>query len=319
MRIVLCYPVEQRHINQIQAAWPEAEVVDAGQEGIADEIHAADIYCGHAKVAVDWPRVVDARRLRWIQSSAAGLDHCLVPAVIDSPIPVTSASGLFADQVAEQTLAMLLAWFRSLPTFFLAQQRREFVRRPTRDLTGKTVGIVGLGGNGRRLAEVLAPWKVRIVATDRFPHGQPATVDQLWPADELPKLLATCDVVILAVPLNEETRGMIGHAELAAMKPGSLLVNVARGQVVVESELVAALQSGHLAGAALDVTEVEPLPPSSPLWDMTQVIINPHVGAQSARRIDDVTDFFCENVRRFRNQLPLLNQVDKRLGFPVPR
>lgn len=318
MRIVLCYPVEQRHLNQIQAAWPAAEIVDAGQEGIADEIHQADIYCGHAKVAVDWPRVVQAGRLRWIQSSAAGLDHCLVPSVIDSPIPVTSASGLFADQVAEQTLAMLLGWFRSLPTFFLAQQRREFVRRPTRDLTGKTVGIVGLGGNGRRLAEVLAPWKIKIIATDRFPLHRPPSVEQLWPAEELHRLLATSDVVILAVPLNDETRGMIGRAELAAMKPGSLLVNVARGPVVVESELVAALQAGHLAGAALDVTEIEPLPASSPLWDMPQVIITPHVGAQSARRIDDVTDFFCENVRRFQAQLPLLNQVDKRLGFPVP-
>jgi D-3-phosphoglycerate dehydrogenase len=109
---------------------------------------------------------------------------------------------------------------------------------------------------------------------------------------------------------------MIGARELAAMKRGAILVNMARGPLVVESALVAALACGHLAGAGLDVTEVEPLPADSPLWDMPQVIITPHVGGQSARRIDDMTNFFCENLRRWREGRPLLNLVDKRLGFP---
>src|ERR1043165_1697292 len=177
MRIVLCYPIEKRHYEQIQAAAPGHEIVDAGQERIAAELLEADIFCGHAKVPVPWPEVVRRGRLKWIQSSAAGLDHCLTPETIESNIVVTSASGLFAEPVAEQTLALILGLLRGLPTFFRAQQKREFIRRPTGDLSHKTVGIVGLGGNGVRIAEVLRPFRTRIVATDMFIEGQPHVVD----------------------------------------------------------------------------------------------------------------------------------------------
>src|SRR6476661_504119 len=196
MRIVLCYPIEPRHYDQICAAVPGQEVVDAEQEGIATELLEADIFCGHAKVPVPWPEVVRRGRLKWIQSSAAGLDHCLTPETIASDIIVTSASGLFAEAVAEQTLALLLGLLRGLPTFFRAQQKREFVRRPTRDLAHTTVGIVGLGGNGLRLAEVLRPFRTRIIATDMFSDKGPACVDDLWPADQLDRLLRESDVVI---------------------------------------------------------------------------------------------------------------------------
>jgi D-3-phosphoglycerate dehydrogenase len=316
MRIVLCYPLEKRHYEQFVAAAPGHEIVDAGQERIATELLAADIFMGHAKVPVPWPEVVAQGRLRWIQSSAAGLDHCLTPEVIASSIPVTSASGLFADQVAEQTLALLLGLLRGLPTFFRAQQKREFIRRPTRDLHGATVGIVGFGGNGRRLAEVLAPYRCRILATDAFPREKPEHVEAIWPAERLPDLLSAAEIVILCVPLNALTQGMIGQTEFAHMRPGSIMINVARGPVIVESELVAALASHHLWGAGLDVTEVEPLPTTSPLWDLPNVIITPHVGAQAARRADDTTDLLCENLRRFLANEPLMNLVDKQLGFP---
>src|SRR3972149_4938612 len=163
MRIVLCYPVKPKHIVQIAAAMPEAEIIDAGQEHIAQQLFTADIFCGHVKVPVDWDGVVRKGRLKWIQSSAAGMDHCLVPAVIESDIVVTSASGVLAEQVAEHTIALLTAWFRGLPTFFRAQQQREFIRRPTRDLTRSTVGIVGLGGVGRRLARSLSAFDARVL------------------------------------------------------------------------------------------------------------------------------------------------------------
>lgn len=317
MRLVLCYPAEPRHVRQIADVSPHAEVIDAGQERIAEEIHNADIFCGHAKVPVDWDRVVSQGRLQWIQSTAAGLDHCLVPSVIDSDIIVCSASGLLADQVAEQTLALVLGLCRGLPVFFEAQRKREFIRRPTRDLHHTTIGIVGLGGNGRRLVEVLRPWKVRILATDYFPFDRPEGVEALWPAENLNELLAVSDIVILTAPLNEQTRGMIDHEKLAIMKPGSLLINVARGPLVVEQDLVAALESGHLGGVGLDVTEIEPLPSESQLWDMPGVIITPHVGGQSARRLDDATDLVCRNLRQWISGGPLINLVDKRLGFPI--
>lgn len=318
MRIVLCYEATRAHVAQIQAAAPDAEIVDAGQQRVDECLPTADIYIGHAKVPVDWDRVLAAKKLRWIQSSAAGLDHCLVPAVIDSQIMVSSASGLFAPQVAEQTFALVFGLLRKLPLFFRAEAPREFIRLPTDDLRGKTVGIVGLGGNGRMLARAFAPWDVRIVATDYFPIDRPEEVDQLWPADQLDELLQVSDIVILALPLNERTTGLFDADRIANMRPGSYLVNVARGAIVVETALVDALASGHLAGAGLDVTEVEPLAASSRLWDDPKVIITPHVGAQSARRNDDATDFACLNLRRYLSgELPY-NRVDKELGFPHP-
>ena len=319
MRIVLCYPLEQKHIDQIQAVAPDFEIVNAGQQEIPTEIMQADIFCGHAKEdPVPWENVVRQGRLKWIQSSAAGMDHCLAPPVIESDILVTSASGLFAHQVAEQTIALLTGLLRSLPTFFRATTRREFIRRPTRDLRGSTVGIIGFGGNGRRIAEVLAPFDVRILATDMFPLDRPEYVEQLLPADDLDRVLAESDIVILCIPLNEETRGLIDAEKLAQMPPGSILINVARGQVMVEDDLVAALKSDHLYGAGLDVTEVEPLPESSELWELPRVLITPHVGAQSAKRIDDTTDLFVSNLKRYLAGEALKNVVDKRLGFPVP-
>ena len=317
-RIVLCYPVESKHIAQISEAMPDAEIIDAGQERVGNELFKADIFCGHAKVPVDWDGIVRRGRLRWIQSSAAGMDHCLVPSVIESDIVVTSASGVLADQVAEHTIALITAWCRSLPTFLRAQQRKEFIRRPTRDLTRSTVGIVGLGGVGRRLAQLLAAFDVRILATDMFPVDKPACVETLWTAERLDDLLSAVDILVLSLPLNGSTRGVMDARRLAKMKPDGLLVNVARGPLVVAADLAAALDRGQLAGAVMDVTEPEPLPLESPLWEMPNVIITPHVGGQSSWRIDTMTRLFCRNLRRWRQGLPLINYLsDKRLGFPI--
>ena len=318
MRIVLCYPVLDRHVAQIQSAAPEWEVVNAGQERVDEFLPTADIFIGHAKVPVNWDRVLEAGQLKWIQSSAAGLDHCLVPGVIESEILVSSASGLFAPQVAEQTFSLLFGLLRTAPLFFRAEQKREFIRLPTDDLRGKTVGIVGMGGNGRMLARMLKPWDIKLVATDHFPVDQPSELDKFLPADRLDELLAMSDVVLLTLPLNVHTKGLFDAHRFKQMRPGSLLINVARGSVVVENDLVDALKSGQLAGAGLDVTESEPLSPDSLLWDDPKVMISPHVGAQSSRRVDDTTDFACVNLKRYLGgELPY-NRVDKVLGFPHP-
>ena len=318
MNIVLCYPVEDRHVEWIQAAAPQATIINAGQEGIGQAIFDADVFVGHAKVPVDWDAVVRQGRLKLIQSSAAGLDHCLVPSVIESTIPVCSASGLFANQVGEQTLALLLGLLRGIPTFFRQTLKKEFVRRPTDDLRGKRVGIVGLGGNGRRLAELLVPFEVQVRATDYYPVRKPDAVEELWPADRLLDLAAISDVLILCLPLNANTEKLIDGKVFEAMPKGSYLINVARGQCVDEPALIAALKSGKLAGAGVDVTFVEPLPVESPLWELPNVLITPHVGAQAATRVDDSTRLACENLARFLRGDALLNLVDKRLGFPHP-
>lgn len=302
----------------MKSAAPGFDFIEANQESIPQRIFDADIFVGHAKVPVAWDDVVRQGRLKFIQSSAAGLDHCLANSVIDSDIVVCSASGLFANQVAEQTLALLLGLLRGIPVFYRQWQRKEFIRRSTDDLHGKRVGIVGLGGNGRRLVEILQPFRVAIRATDYFPEQKPEGVEQLMPHTQLLELAAWSEILILTLPLNAMTRGCVDAKVFAAMPKGSYLINVARGSCVNEADLCQALQSGHLAGGGLDVTDIEPLPETSPLWDFANVLISPHVGAQAKLRTDDTTKLICENLTRYLRGNPLYNIVDKRLGFPHP-
>jgi phosphoglycerate dehydrogenase-like enzyme len=302
----------------MQAAAPHARLIEANQDNIPELIFEADVFVGHAKVPMPWDKVVRKGKLKFIQSSAAGLDHCLAPSVIESDIVVCSASGLFANQVAEQSLALLLGLLRGIPIFYRQWQRKEFVRRPTEDLHGRRVGIVGMGGNGRRLVEVLKPFQLTMRATDYFPEHKPESLEQLLPHTELMDLAAWSEILILTLPLNAQTRGIVDRRVLNAMPQGSYLINVARGSCVNEPDLCEALVSGHLAGAGLDVTDVEPLPESSPLWGFPNVLITPHVGAQAAKRTDDTTQLICENLRRYFGNQSLYNHVDKRLGFPHP-
>jgi D-3-phosphoglycerate dehydrogenase len=185
-------------------------------------------------------------------------------------------------------------------------------------LHGARIGIIGLGRNGRRLAEVLSAFRTTILATDWFPVNKPPHVAELLPADAVDEMLPRIDVLILAAPLTDQTRGMIDARRLALLPRGAYVINVARGPLVVTDDLVGALESGHLGGAAVDVTDPEPLPAESRLWSQPNVIITPHVGGQAASRIDDMTNFFCNNLTRYLSGRPLVNLVDKTLGFPLP-
>ncbi len=322
--IVLCFPLDRAHVEQIHlAAGDDFNVIVSEQETIGRDIFEADIFCGHAKTPVDWADVVAQGRLQWIQSSAAGLDHCLVPEVIESPIVVSGCSALFSNQVAETTVALLMGLIRRLPVFFCAQQAREYVRRPTDDLFGKTVAILGFGGNGQRIARVLRPMAGRIVATDWFPdackpHVDNGLIDKIFSHQQTETMLAEADVVIVTLPLSDANERSFGDAQFAACKPGVYFVNVGRGSVVQQEALIRSLDSGRLGGAGLDVADPEPIEPDSPLWEMNNVIITPHVGAQSTRRIPVTVNLFCENLNRFREGLPPLNLVKKTLGFPLP-
>ena len=328
--LLVCFrsePVEDRLIARIAAAWPEVEIVNVGQRDVADALLEADYFCGHAKVPVDWERVVERKRLRWIQSSAAGMDWCLTPPVIASDITISTAAGVLSDQVAEHGLALILGWGRNLRSFVCDQfvepnnaDFRRFKRKPTFDLVERTVGIVGFGGVGRRFSEVVAPFAGKIIATDLYPENKPERVAELWSADRLDDLLAESDVVFLSLPLNCDTRGIINAEKLAKMKPGALLANLARGPIVETDALVDALASGRLGGAVMDVTSPEPLPAEHPLWSFDNVLITPHVAGQIRWRFDDVCDIFCENVRRYRVGEPLINRLSplgKKLGFPL--
>ena len=331
LNLVVCFraaPVEERLIARIDEAWgAKLNIINVGQKDVADALLEADYFCGHAKVPVDWDRVVAQGRLRWIQSSAAGMDWCLVPSVVDSEILVTTAAGVLSDQVAEHGLALILAWGRNLRSFVrdacvkeCNPDYREFKRKPTFDLIGKTVGIVGLGGVGRRFSEVVAPFADKIVAVDLFPQNKPPHVAELWSADRLDDLLAISDVVFLSLPLNVETRGVFDAKRLAKFKKGALLANLARGPLVDTDALVDALREKRLGGFVCDVTAPEPLPKDSPLWDFENVLITPHVAGQIGWRFDDVCDVYCENVRRYRAGEPMINALShqgKVWGFPL--
>jgi phosphoglycerate dehydrogenase-like enzyme len=317
--IVLCYPVNSGQIEAIEQAAPGFRLIASDQERIRHDIFAADIFCGHARGGLPWAEVVRHGKLQWIQSSAAGLDHCLSPEVVNSGVIVSGASGLFANQVAEQTLALLLGLLRRIPEFHSAQLRRHHERRPTDDLHGKRVGIHGLGGNGLRIAELLAGFNVELLGCDRFPEALSGQVSfPVLTHDQSLELFRRSQIVIAALPLTEETRGLIAADHFRALPPGSYFVNVGRGQTVNEAALGAALSAGHLAGAGLDVVAVEPLPEGSPVWDWPNLLLTPHVGAQASQRYQQVTDFFVENLRRWRTGESLLNLVDKQLGFPRP-
>ena len=331
MNLVLCYkegPVDDCLAEEIRIAWPEVYLINVGQREIADALLEADYFCGHAKVPVDWDRIVRYGRLRWIQSSAAGMDWCLVPPVIESEIEITTASGALSDQVAEHTLALLLASQRSLPAFLTCQTEknrespayRNFKRLPTKDLTRSTVGIVGFGGVGRRLSQVLAAFQTKILATDLFPLPKPNHVAELWEPDRIDDLLTESDIVVLCLPLNDSTQYYLDTEKFRKMKKGALLANVARGGLVRTDDLIDALENGQLGGAVVDVTDPEPLPADHPLWNAPNIIITPHVAGQAAWRFEAINRLFIENIHRRKEGKPLINWLSpegKRLGFPL--
>ncbi|QEG23187.1 D-2-hydroxyacid dehydrogenase [Mariniblastus fucicola] len=325
--IVTCFPITPAQLETVRTTVaPEFEVLDASQDSINDDIFKADIFFGHAKKApIDWAGVVEQGRLKWIQSSAAGLDHCLSPEVIAcDQIVVSGCSGLFAPQVAETSMALLMGLLRSLPVFFEAKAKREYVRRFTDEIFGKTVGIVGYGGNGQQIAKTLSPMAGKILATDKFPdatvtNGFEGFAHTVYSDSQLHEMLPQCDVVIATLPLSDENEQLLSVKEFGLMKKGSYFINVGRGSVVDQNALIAAIESEHLAGVGIDVASPEPIEQDSKLWQFPNVIITPHIGAQSVHRVPRTIDLFCKNFQRYVGGETLINLVEKQLGYPLPK
>jgi phosphoglycerate dehydrogenase-like enzyme len=211
----------------------------------------------------------------------------------------------------------MLMFAKGAPGFLRAQARHEWLRYMPKELLGATVGIVGMGHIGEEVARLAKAFGCRIVATRRSVQAatRDALADELLPASELHRLLEVSDYVVLAVPLTPETHGMIGGAELRAMKPDAVLVNIARGAVVDEPALVEALRERLIAGAALDVFEREPLPEDSPLWELDNVIISPHISGGTEIYNQRAVDIFADNLRRYLAGEPLRNVVDPARGY----
>lgn len=257
-----------------------------------------------------------APRLRFIQSISAGVDQYDKDLLRARGIRLASAQGVNANAVAQHGMALILALARRIPEAVRNQDRR-FWRGMIGDLAeredelgGKTLLVVGLGRIGGRLARLAKAFGMRVIGVRRDPAAGAEGADAVHGLADLPRLWGEADIVALTCPLSPETAGLVDGAALAAFKPGAQLVNLARGKVVDEPALIAALQAGRLGAAALDVTAEEPLPPDSPLWGLPNVLITPHTAGETRRYEDGVIDLLLENLARLRRgEARLVNEV----------
>ncbi|GAA4559904.1 D-2-hydroxyacid dehydrogenase [Pseudonocardia xishanensis] len=289
-----------------------AEVRLAGDADLASALSGADVllvwdFLSHA-VPAAW-RAADTSRVRWVHTASAGVDKVTFPELRAHPAEITNARGVFDRPIAEFVAGVVLAFAKDLPGSLRLQGRGEWRHRETTSVAGRTAVVVGSGPIGRAVADMLRAIGLSVSLVGR------RAADGVHAFDELPALLPGADWLILAAPLTDATRGMLDKAALDLLPDSARVVNVGRGGLVVEPDLVAALQEERIAGAALDVFEVEPLPADSPLWTMENVIVTPHMSGDLVGWRETLRTQFLENLDRFRAGEPLHNIVDKSLGY----
>ena len=257
-------------------------------------------------------------RLRWVHSRAAGLDKSLFPELIESSVVLTNGSGVFSSSLGEFALAAILYFAKDFRRMIRNQMAGVWEAFDVLPIAGYTVGIVGYGDIGRAVAARVRTMGMKVLAVKRHvsPERQAdSLVDEVFGPEHRIEMLARCDYVVVAAPLIGETNGMIGKAEFAAMKPTAVVINVGRGPVIKETVLVKALAEGRIKGAALDVFDEEPLPEGHPFYRMENVLLSPHCADHTPEWMNDAMRFFIAQYERFRMGEPLLNVVDKKLGY----
>jgi phosphoglycerate dehydrogenase-like enzyme len=280
------------------------------REGLA----AADILWDLPRSAAD---IAGATRLRWVQTTSTGVGQLVrTLGLQESDILITTARGVHAGPLAEFVFMALLAHWRGLRHLHAEQRAHRWTRYCGKEVAGRTIVIVGAGDLARGVARLAQALDMRIIAVARDParsraHG--ALFDEIVPREALHQALARADATVVTVPHTPETEGMIDAAAFAAMRPGSAFVNIARGQVVDESALIANLRSTHIGFAALDVATVEPLPAESPLWDLPNVLISPHSASTVTSENAKITEIFCRNLRAYLDgrRDAMINLLDK--------
>ena len=311
-------PAEQ--LDPLRAEFPSVRFTSARDRSEVDRLMPeSEIVLGWA---LSRENLSTARALRWVHVTAAGVGSLLFPEFVESPVVLTNGRGMHAAAMAEHTLAVMLPFVRKLHLARDAQRERRWnqggiwTHHPSiGELAGGTLGLIGFGSVGQAIAVRARALGLGVLAVRRHPARDPSPADAQWGTDRLGELLERSDWVVLAAPLTNETRAMIGARELAQMQPHAVLVNLGRGSLVEEHALIEALAAGRIAGAALDVFESEPLPPESPLWSMPQVIVTPHVSGLGPRYWERAIALFRDNLRRYLAAEPLLNVVDKRAGY----
>jgi phosphoglycerate dehydrogenase-like enzyme len=313
------WTIPERHVDLLRRHFPHHEFVHAADDDAAVELIAdADV----AFSAELRPKhLAAARSLRWIHSPAVGVGGMLFPEMIASRVVMTNSRGVAAETIAEHVVACVLALFRKLPLAVRSQAVREWAQDAiaaapaVRMLGGSHIVIVGLGAIGSAVARKMLALGTTVAAVRRNVSGPAPEGVHVYGVDGLRAALSTADVVVITAPQTRQTLRLIGRDELRAMRRDAILVNVARGAIVDEAALAAALADGTIAGAALDVFEQEPLPADSPLWAHQNVLITPHTSWIRTDHWDVMTELFAENLRRFEKGLPLVNGVDKVAGY----
>ena len=326
---ILSARYRSRDLERIREAAPGARIVTLSVEGLSDDpVDDVEVLL-HGWLSADaFDRLLTrAPRLAWVHSASAGVERALTPTALSRGIVITNARGVFSRPIAEYVMMMILAVSRKLPGLLELQRERTWQPLEGTELRDVTVGIVGLGSIGRAVGALATAFGCRVVATRRRPETGNATrddeelsfgeamLDRVGGPGTLQALLAESDFVVLAAPLTTETENMIDADTLAAMKPGAWLINVARGRLVNERALLRALRDGPIGGAILDTFRDEPLQPSSPFYDLPNVIVTPHTSWSSGRVLDRSFELFCDNLRRFAVGEPLLNVVDPSRGY----
>ncbi|MPY96227.1 MAG: D-2-hydroxyacid dehydrogenase [Acidimicrobiia bacterium] len=309
--------VSEEDVARVQdAAGPGAKVTVVGR------VREAVAIAGDVEVVlgvVPPPLLEAAPKLRWVHATASGVDGFLYPAFRDGDVVLTGEKGLVGGHLADHAFGLLLALTRRIAAAVRlgagGWDHRERMRQEELELESLVMGIVGFGGTGRAMARRARAFGMTCLAVDE-PGATPGDgVAEVWPTSRLHDLLGASDVVAVCCPLTDSTRGLFDDARFAAMKPGAILLNVTRGEVVDGDALVRALSSGTLGGAGLDVAPLEPLPAEHPLWGFENVVMTPHTAGASQHRARRNLERFCDNLRRYRNGDELVGVVDKQAGF----
>lgn len=304
----------------LRKRWLEMNVVHLPDyDKLPEELPDTDIFVGYSLRA---KQLKDARNLKWIHSTAAGVAQLMYPELRDSGVLVTNPSGVFSVPMAEHAMGLILALARNFPDSVRQQDRANWSQQELWDkpqhlaeVNGQVLLIVGYGSIGRELAKRAKSFEMRVWGLTRSGKGDGNYVEKIFPAARLHEALPEADYVVIAAPETAETKHLIGAAEFAKMKRSARLINVGRGSLMDEAALICALKSGTLGGAAIDVAETEPLPPESPLWKTPNLFITPHTSALSDRLWVRQTALLVELLERWFGGREMFNQVDLTRGY----
>ncbi len=314
MKILINTEITSEHRQQIEAVSEQLHIIEAQNSAEAlRNIGDTDVVFGGFNRTL----FENAKQLKWVQVLSAGVDGLLFPEFVQSDVVLTSAKGFVGPHLADQAWALILGLLRGIGRSVRERtwDNRMSIRLATWELSERTLGIVGLGGTGIDVARRAQGFDMRTIAVDPETVEAPSFVHEVWQMNRFHELLAQSDVVAICAPLTPETHGMFDDAAFQAMQSHALLVNVTRGKIVDGPALLRALKNGSIGGAGLDVTPEEPLPTDSPLWDMPNVIITPHVAGGSPIRLDRTVGLFCDNLERILVGKPLLSVIDKEKGY----